>query len=68
MDDEEIACDISGICEAPREARGITNCIHCGKELIEKDGKWWTWDADLHPRQEPQGYVESLTENQKSRK
>ena len=47
-------CDVSGECEAPEGARGITNCIHCGKELHEKDGWWWTWDADLLPHKEPQ--------------
>lgn len=34
-----------GHCEAPPTARGITNCIHCGKELHERDGAWFTWDA-----------------------
>jgi hypothetical protein len=52
---DELPCDIAGQCEAPQNSRGITNCIHCGKELVEKDGEWWTWDADLFPTQKPQG-------------
>ena len=47
MDEEEPACDISGRCVAPKGAKGITNCIYCGKELLERKGKWYTWDADL---------------------
>ena len=47
FDDDDILCNNSGKCEAPLDARGVTNCIHCGKELHEKDGKWFTWDADI---------------------
>ena len=36
------------------EDGSISFCVHCGKELVKKDGKWYTWDADLHPRQKPQ--------------
>ena len=59
MDDEneEPLCDISGRCTAADGSRGITNCIHCGKELREKDGYWWTWDAYLYSNPEPQCLV-----------
>ena len=59
--EHEPLCDMAGECEAPHDTRGLTNCIYCGKELVEKDGSWWTWDSDLHPTQNPQGYVQSLT-------
>jgi hypothetical protein len=52
----EQACDNSGRCTASIEANGITNCIYCGKELHQRNGQWFTWDADLvtnDPR--PQG-------------
>lgn len=53
--DEEVICDdVTGVCVAPSYATGITNCIYCGKELVQHaDGNWYTWDADLltgHPR------------------
>lgn len=59
MCDEEndVHCDNSGQCEAPRGARGITNCIHCGKELHEKNGEWFTWDADMQESPKSQGPV-----------
>ncbi len=50
-------CDDTGLCEAPVGARCIANCIHCGKELHEKDGQWWTWDAVDLPDPQPQGDV-----------
>lgn len=58
MDDEngEPICN-NGLCEAPEGARGITNCIHCGKQLHEKDGAWYTWDADMYKYPKPQDYV-----------
>lgn len=40
-------CDNSGRCTADSEAKGSTNCIYCGKELIQRNGQWFTWDADL---------------------
>lgn len=55
--DEDPCCDNSGQCEAPPDARGITNCIHCGKELHEKDGAWWTHDAGDYADPKPQGFV-----------
>ena len=54
---EDPICHDTGICVAPKGAREITNCVHCGKELHEKDGKWWTWDADNFSNPLPQGYV-----------
>ncbi len=45
---EELSCDATGLCKALEGSKVITNCIYCGKELIEKDGKWYTWDADFH--------------------
>lgn len=57
MEDEPL-CDISGRYEAPRGARDSTNCIHCGKELVERDGQWWTWDADMHESQQSQDPIE----------
>ncbi len=51
---EDLPCDISGRCAAFPGAHGVTMCIHCGKELVEEAGQWWTWDADLHPKQSPQ--------------
>lgn len=56
-DDEDPVCGVVGRCEAPKDARGITNCIHCGKELHEKAGEWWTYDADNYPDPQSQGYV-----------
>lgn len=56
-DHETPCCDHSGQCEAAPDARSITNCIHCGKELHERDGKWWTHDAESYPDPRPQGYV-----------
>ena len=47
MDDDEPACEIVGKCVAPKEAKGSTNCIFCGKELVQRSGKWYTWDADI---------------------
>ena len=57
--DEEPHCDNSGLCKAPRGARDITNCIYCGKELVEINGGWYTWDWDLHGDEpgEPCDYV-----------
>lgn len=56
-DAEEPCCNYSGTCEAPKGAESITNCIHCGKELRERDGAWWTHDADQHQHPRPQGFV-----------
>lgn len=56
-DENEILCDNSGKCQAPRGARDITNCIYCGKELREKDGHWFTWDADTVKNPISQGPV-----------
>ncbi len=50
-------CEIRGRCEAMQGARGTTNCIHCGKELHERDDKWWTWDAEFVPNPKPQDDV-----------
>ena len=44
----ELVCDTTGKCVAPAGSRVICNCLYCGKELFEKDGVWWTWDANLH--------------------
>jgi hypothetical protein len=54
MENHEPCCNISGECEAPSHAKEITNCIHCGKELQERDGKWYTWDAYLKDDPKPQ--------------
>lgn len=56
-DDAEPCCNFSGRCEAAAGERGITNCIHFGKELHEKGGQWWTLDAEDLPDPKPQGYV-----------
>lgn len=51
-------CDVSGICCAPyppRRGMAATICIHCGKELVERDGQWFTWDATENGAQ-PQGF------------
>jgi hypothetical protein len=48
-------CD-SGLCEAPFEARGSANCVHCGAEMNERDGAWYRWDAP-EDGGIPQGYV-----------
>lgn len=52
--DEEPCCHESGRCQAMAGERGITGCIHCGKELHEYGGYWWTWDAVLYPSPKPQ--------------
>ena len=54
MNDPEPCCNVSGECEAPSYGKEIANCIHCGKELQERDGKWYTWDADLKDDPKPQ--------------
>lgn len=47
----ENACDSTGICKPHPDHRLVSNCIHCGKELVERPiGLWVTWDADLHQR------------------
>lgn len=56
-EDDEPACMILGQCEAAPGERGITNCIHCGKELHERDHQWWTHDADDYEHPMPQCYV-----------
>ena len=56
-EDGEPLCNISGLCEGPKGASLITNCIHCGKELHEKNGWWYTWDADTCENPEPQSPV-----------
>lgn len=53
----ELVCDLVGRCEAAEGERSITNCIHCGKELHEKDEQWWTWDADQFTNPKPQCFV-----------
>jgi len=53
---EEPLCDVSGICTPLPTDGTISLCIYCGKELIKKDGRWYTWDADFHPQQKPQNY------------
>lgn len=55
--DHWIPCDV-GICEAPRGSSGITNCIHCGKELHEIQGEWFTWDSYRYKNPQPQDYVD----------
>lgn len=52
--EEHPCCDYSGTCEAAPDAAGITNCIHCGKELHQRDGEWWTWDAENYENPRPQ--------------
>jgi hypothetical protein len=50
----EAECDAIGLCVAPAGATSITNCIYCGKELHERDGAWWTWDAQERVSRRPQ--------------
>lgn len=57
MPNDEVCCEYGWQCEAPSGAREITNCIHCGKELHEKNGWWFTWDAYMHKNPKPQGPV-----------
>jgi len=54
LDDEEVGCHHSGICVAPAGASCVTSCIYCGKELHERGGQWWTWDADQFENPRPQ--------------
>lgn len=42
----DVLCDISGRCCAPWYGRGTASCVHCGKELHERDGQWFTWDTE----------------------
>jgi hypothetical protein len=42
---EEPFCVGVGSCSAREGAKGITNCIHCGKELHQRGNQWFTWDA-----------------------
>ena len=49
-------------CEAEAGARGNTNCVNCGAELIEKDGAWYHWSQfDAETLGEPQDYVQQET-------
>jgi hypothetical protein len=53
--DPDNLCDISGVCCAPYgEEAGVTNCVHCGKELVKVNGQWFTWDYEYHPHPLPQ--------------
>jgi hypothetical protein len=54
LDDEDVGCHHSGQCVAAADDRGLSNCIYCGKELREKGGEWWTWDADQYSDPKPQ--------------
>lgn len=47
IEDDELACDISGSCVAHFSDRdsGSSHCVYCGKSLELIDGKWWTWDV-----------------------
>ncbi len=61
----DLACGVSGVCTAPYVASGTANCIHCGKELVEISGKWFTWDAAIlssvpRPQQQEGGCVVPL--------
>lgn len=56
-------CDDAGICEAPEHDRGLTNCVHCGKELVEVNGVWLTWDYKDYEYPMPQGYVKLPSHN-----
>jgi hypothetical protein len=50
-------CDVWP-CVAEPGAKGYTNCVNCGAELIEKDGKWYHWSQFDHEHLgEPQDYV-----------
>ena len=46
-EEENPICDDTGICVAPAGATLITDCIHCGKELHQYNGLWYTHDADF---------------------
>ena len=54
MLEEELPCDVGGLCTPFLSDRVVSQCIYCGKELIKKEGEWYTWDADLHSQQKPQ--------------
>jgi hypothetical protein len=49
-------CDGVGSCSAAPGTTGITNCIHCGKELHQRGDQWFTWDAPADGGR-PQDYV-----------
>lgn len=34
------ACNISGKCKPYHGDTGISNCVHCGSELVEVSGGW----------------------------
>lgn len=56
-DNPNPCCDM-GRCEAPEGARGTTNCIHCGGELIEQDGAWYHHSQfDCDELGEPQDFA-----------
>lgn len=61
-DKSEKPCCRLGSCEAPKNARGITSCIHCGGELIQVGGFWYHHsqfydDGSLIQGTEPQDTV-----------
>jgi len=42
-DDDQTPCCWNGECEAPKNAQGISMCIHCGAEMLEVNGLWYHW-------------------------
>jgi hypothetical protein len=62
MTEDDSHCDNSGRCMAPVGVRSITNCIYCGKELIEIMGAWFTWDYEFFDDPQPQDYVSGEVE------
>lgn len=52
--DQGCLCDVTGTCVASETTLPVSFCVYCGKELVMRDGQWWTWDADLHSNQRPQ--------------
>jgi hypothetical protein len=58
-DDADPICDHTGICRPLNTDKGTSNCIFCGKELVEVDGEWKSWDWDLVLKQ-PSGVVKEF--------
>lgn len=58
LEDNPNPCCDMGRCEAPKGTSDVTNCIHCGGELIEKDGAWYHHSQfDCDELGDPQDYV-----------
>ncbi len=53
-EEDDPRCHATGRCTAPVGASGCCSCRWCGKELVQRDGAWHTWDASQVRDPQPQ--------------